>query len=200
MITQSYTTGADISTTTGATKVHASGTKSWSRRFVPTGGNQSIDRRAFETSTGISDDRAVERTDRERATGEIGGGGKLDRNLLNQAIEIIEAIDPIDRVTTDNRLDSLEGLVCELWRSAVSASQYHQLILADAERSIISAARAGEINGVQISAVRGALKELTSTTLSQANSDSIRSTLIDAGFSPLAIVGDLELDKLVDDD
>lgn len=129
--------------------------------------------------------------DRSSDSGNRSGQGRIDRQLLDQAQEILESLIP-DDADILVRLDSLSGIVCELWRSAAKSSQYHRQVLTAVETAVRVATKRASITSEQISAIRQGILDLGLKTLTQAHIDSIASHLLDSGISPLAPLGGLE--------
>jgi len=129
--------------------------------------------------------------DRSSDIGIRPGQGQIDRQLLDQAQEIIENSAPDDAEILV-RLDSLAGIVCELWRSAAKSSQYHRQVLTAIETAVLVATEKASITSEQISAIRQGILDLGLKSLTQAHIESIASHLMDSGISPLAPLGGLE--------
>jgi hypothetical protein len=141
------------------------------------------------TPTSINDAR---RAHRVRGPEDIQSGtGTLDASILDDALGVIESLRSARPDMVLMHLNSLSGLLCELWQSAAKSSTYHRQILSAADSAVLSATVAETVNDRQLSAIRGALTDLGQRTLTQANVDSIASSLIDEQFSPLAILGDM---------
>jgi len=113
----------------------------------------------------------------------------LDRSLLNRANNIIDSLDHRDVVEATVHLESLRGIVLQLWESAATSSQTHQEILAVLESAILSIESPNE---GQLSAFKEAVMDLGNDVLTQAHVDVIRRRFIGEGFSPLALLSELE--------
>jgi len=86
----------------------------------------------------------------------------------------------------------LRGIVLQLWESAANATQFHQEILAALESAVLGVET---LNKNQLSAVREAVMDLGNDVLSEAHLDVIRRKFIAEGFSPLALLSEVENDK-----
>lgn len=115
--------------------------------------------------------------------------GILDQLLLTRAIEIVDSFEGCDVIDAGVNLESLRGIVSQLWNSAVGSSSFHQDILAGLESAILSieAPTPG-----QFSAIREALTDLGQKVLTQAHVEIIRSEFVSRGFSPLALLSNTE--------
>lgn len=113
----------------------------------------------------------------------------LDRSLLNRANNIIDSLDHRDVVESTVHLESLRGIVLQLWEIAATSSQAHQEILAVLESAILSIESPNE---GQLSAFKEAVMDLGNDVLTQAHVDVIRRRFIGEGFSPLALLSELK--------
>ena len=118
--------------------------------------------------------------------------GKLDRSLLNRAKTIIDSFNSDDAIESTINIESLRGIVLQLWESAANATQFHQEILAALESAILGVET---LNNNQLSAVREAIMDLGNDVLAQAHLDVIRRRFIAEGFSPLALLSEIENDN-----
>ncbi|HLB72395.1 MAG TPA: hypothetical protein VJJ98_00095 [Sedimentisphaerales bacterium] len=109
--------------------------------------------------------------------------------LLRRAIEIVDSFEGCDVIDAGVNLESLRGIVSQLWNSAVGSSRFHQDILAGLESAILSieAPTPG-----QLSVIREALTDLGQKLLTQAHVEIIRSEFVSRGFSPLALLSNTE--------
>lgn len=114
--------------------------------------------------------------------------GDLDMSLLERARSIVESFSAGDVMDAAINLESLRGIVLQLWETAMTSSQLHQEILAILESAIISVESLSED---QLSAVQGAISCLRYNTLTQRDVDAIRADFINKGFSPLALLSDI---------
>jgi hypothetical protein len=113
----------------------------------------------------------------------------LDMSLLNRAKSIIDGFNPSDVIESAVNLESLRGIVLQLWESATNASQFHQEILANLESAILSVECPTKS---QLAAFKEAVTDLRSDVLTQAHVNVIRKRFIREGFSPLAILSQIE--------
>jgi len=112
----------------------------------------------------------------------------LDKALLRRAVTVLESFDSHDVVATQLDMDTLRGLVVELWESAQSATQLHQDILALIEEAVLSVS---SLSHAQILALKEGFRDLANPILVQIHVDLIRDRLIAEGFSPLALLSEL---------
>lgn len=117
--------------------------------------------------------------------------GRLDKHLLHRATDIIDSFDSSDRMAYEINLESLRGIVMQLWESATSSTAYHQEILAMLESAVISVDLLSE---GQLSALREAISDLESSPLTHVHVDIIRDRFIEEDFSPLALLSEMEED------
>ncbi len=115
--------------------------------------------------------------------------GSLDNSLLKRAADIIESFKAEDPISAVNDLESLRGIILQLWENAAEATQYHQEILSLLESAMLSVEHPSE---GMLRCFREAILDLQNTVLSQANVDVIRRQFIRQGFSPLALLSDSE--------
>lgn len=113
----------------------------------------------------------------------------LDKSLLLRARDILESFDANDLVQSSVDLESLRGIVVQLWESAANSTQFHQQILAILESAILTIELP---NQEQLSLFREAVIDLGHDVLTQAQVDIIQRQFISKGFSPLALLGDTE--------
>lgn len=116
-------------------------------------------------------------------------GKGLNKSLLVRAKEILESFDANNLVESSVDLESLRGIVLQLWESAINSSQFHQQILAILESAILTIELP---NQEQLSLFREAVIDLGHDLLTQAQVDIIQRQFISRGFSPLALLGDTE--------
>jgi len=115
--------------------------------------------------------------------------GSLDKSLLERAKDIVESLRVNDVMDTAINLDSLRGIVLQLWESATNSTQFHQEILALLESAVISI---DSPNEDQLSVFREAIIDLENDVLAQAHVDVIRRQFIKRGCSPLAVLSEIE--------
>lgn len=115
--------------------------------------------------------------------------GSLDKSLLERAKDVVESLRVNDVMDTAINLDSLRGIVLQLWESATNSTQFHQEILALLESAVISIESP---NKDQLSVFREAIIDLENDVLAQAHVDVIRRQFIKRGFSPLAVLSEIE--------
>jgi hypothetical protein len=115
--------------------------------------------------------------------------GRLDKSLLERAKDIVESLRVNDVMDTAINLDSLRGIILQLWESATNSTQFHQEILAFLETAVISIESPNEN---QLSVFKEAIIDLENDVLAQAHVDIIRSQFIKRGFSPLAVLSEIE--------
>lgn len=113
----------------------------------------------------------------------------LDKSILGRAKSIIESFGDSDVMEVAINLESLRGIVLQLWESATSSSQFHQEILAILESALISVESPNEN---QLSVFREAIADLERDVLAQVHVDVIRGQFIREGFSPLALLSEVE--------
>ena len=117
------------------------------------------------------------------------GNGELDKSLLKRAKSIIDSFNCDDVMEATVYLESLRGIVLQLWESATTTTQFHQEILAILESAILPI---DSPNRTQLSVFREAIMDLGSDVLTQAHVEVIRRQFINEGFSPLALLSEIE--------
>ena len=115
--------------------------------------------------------------------------GGLNKSLLKRAKDIIDSFNHHDVMEATIDLESLKGIVLQLWESATNGTQFHQEILATLESAILSVESPNES---QLSAFKEAVMDLGNDVLTQAHVDVIRRRFISEGFSPLALLTEIE--------
>ncbi len=118
--------------------------------------------------------------------------GGLNKSLLERAKNIIDSFNHHDVMEATINLESLRGIVLQLWESATSGAQFHQEILATLENAILSVESPNES---QLSAFKEAVMDLGNDILTQAHVDVIRGRFVAEGFSPLALLSEVEDDS-----
>lgn len=121
--------------------------------------------------------------------GKAGVARGLDRSLLSRAKDIIGSFNHSDVMDATINLESLRGIVLQLWESARKSTQFHQEILAILEAAILSAESPTD---TQLSVFKEAVTDLANDVLTQAHVDVIRRRFIGEGFSPLAVLTEVE--------
>jgi len=116
----------------------------------------------------------------------------LDKSLLERAKTLLEDYNITDAMQTTIDLGSLRGIVLQLWESAATSTQFHREILALLEAAVISLESPNE---GQLSVLREAVIDLQNDVLAQAHIDVIRRQFINEGFSPLALLSEIENDE-----
>ena len=114
---------------------------------------------------------------------------RLDADLLQK---LSDHLDTLEGADVEEKILAFEGLRCtlaNLWTSCEKAGAFHQHILAQLERSVLSTSSPSP---AQVVAFRQAASDLGSPLLTQSHVDTTRSRLIDEGFSPLALLSQLE--------
>ncbi len=124
------------------------------------------------------------------------GKGKVNTNLLQRAIEIVNGLDTDDAIAYVVDLEALRGIVLELWSTAATSSTYSQELLATLEGALLSVDLP---TPDQVSAFREALRDLRSDVITEAHVDVIRRRFIAAGFSPLGLLTDAQIGNDDDD-
>lgn len=115
--------------------------------------------------------------------------GRLNETLLKRAESIIDGFDCVDPLSATINMESLQGVVFELWESAATSSEYHQDILATLESAILSIDIPNE---AQLSVFREAIRDLRNEVLTAEHVDIIRQQFAVNGFSPLALLDEAE--------
>jgi hypothetical protein len=115
--------------------------------------------------------------------------GGLDNSLLRRAQSILDSFNCDDVMDATINMESLRGFILQLWESATNSSQFHQDILATLESAILSIE---SLNKNQLSAFREGIKDLGNEVLTQDHVDIIRREFIAKGFSPLALLSQIE--------
>ncbi len=143
------------------------------------------------TSSGISSERQPAPWERPPAIPHVGA---IDADLLRQAREIALNLEPEDEFNTQLQLDSLKGLVADMWKSANAAGELYQDVLAILENGVRQAAvLLGTVNMGQAAAFREALTCLGETELVKSYADVLRSEFVQQGFRPLGFAdGDVD--------
>ncbi len=86
-------------------------------------------------------------------------------------------------------LAALASVVFGMWASAVNSSDQHKAILTILEQAVLSATT---LNDAQISALRSALVDLSSEVLTESHVEVTRTSFIDEGFSPMALLSEID--------
>ena len=120
--------------------------------------------------------------------------GAIDGDLLRQASEIASNLEPEDEFNTQLQLDSLKGLVADMWKSADAAGELCQDVLAILENGVRQAALLGTVNMGQAAAFREALTYLGKTALVKTQADVLRSEFVQQGFRALGFA-DSDVDE-----
>lgn len=136
-----------------------------------------------------ADEESLELTMGRPGTQRAAASKGLDRTLLKRAVTILGSFDSEDIVAVQLDMDALRGLVLELWESAESATQDHQDILALIEEAVLSV---DSLTEDQVSVLREGFRDLEKPVLGPVHVDVIRGRLIRQGFSPLALLSELE--------
>lgn len=113
----------------------------------------------------------------------------LDKSLLERAKTTLEDFNINDAMQATIDLGSLRGVVLQLWETAATSTQFHKEILAILEAAVISLESPNE---GQLSVLREAIIDLQNDVLAQAHVDVIRRQFINEGFSPLALISEIE--------
>jgi hypothetical protein len=116
-------------------------------------------------------------------------GRRLDPSLLERAESLMQDIEKATPETAAVTMESLRCVCYELWATAATASQWHQLLLAAIESMVRSL---DQLSPGQASALRGAIKDLSNPSLNSTFLEVARSRLIDEGHNPLAILTTFE--------
>jgi len=116
-------------------------------------------------------------------------GKGLNKPFLERAKSIIDSFKPDDVMDAKVNLEALRGILLQLWNSAASSSQFHQDILATLESAMLTVESPNE---GQLSVFREAIVDLENCVLTQAHVDVIRRLFIGEGFSPLALLSEIE--------
>lgn len=143
------------------------------------------------TSSRISSERQPAPRKRPPAFPHVGA---IDADLLRQAREIALNLEPEDEFNTQLQLDSLKGLVADMWMSAEAAGELCQDVLAILENGVRQAALLGAVNMGQAAAFREALTYLGETALVKTHADVLRSEFVQQGFRALGFA-DSDVDE-----
>lgn len=115
--------------------------------------------------------------------------GGLDKSLLKRAGSIVENFNVSGVMDAAIDLESLRGVLLQLWQSATDSTQFHQEILTILESAVISVESP---TPTQLSAFREAIIDLGRDVLAQVHIDVIRRRFISEGFSPLALLSEIK--------
>lgn len=115
--------------------------------------------------------------------------GGLDKSLLKRARSIVENFNVSGVMDAAIDLESLRGVLLQLWQSATDSTQFHQEILTILESAAISVESP---TPTQLSAFREAIIDLGRDVLAQVHIDVIRRRFISEGFSPLALLSEIK--------
>ena len=115
--------------------------------------------------------------------------GGLDKSLLKRTRNIVENFNVSSVMDAAIDLESLRGVLLQLWQSATDSTQFHQEILAILESAVISVESP---TPTQLSAFREAIIDLERDVLAQVHIDVIRRRFISEGFSPLALLSEIK--------
>lgn len=157
-------------------------------RVIKTSGPSIVDRYGPNETLGAN----MESPPRERialAKERKPWAGGLDKTLLKRAKDIIDGFNHHGVMEAAIDLESLRGIVLQLWESATNGTQFHQEILATLESAILSVESPNES---QLSVFKEAVMDLEMDVLTQAHVDVIRRRFIAEGFSPLALLSEVE--------
>jgi hypothetical protein len=127
------------------------------------------------------------------------GIGRMDSDLVNRALEIIEGLDINDNYENPLGVASLRTIVYQMWKGAAQSSDYHQSILAILERAVLSIEL---LTAETAEAVREAIVDLSNSVLTASHVETLRSRFIDLDFSSLSLLsqlGDSTEDEVVND-
>lgn len=117
------------------------------------------------------------------------GNNRLDKALLKRAQSIIDGFDRDDVMNATINMESLRGVILGLWESAANSTLFNRDILAALESAILSIEIPSED---QLSVFREAINDLESEILTASHVDIIRQRFIANGFSPLALLDEVE--------
>ena len=123
------------------------------------------------------------------AKGKPAAGKGLSKSLLERAKSIIESFKCDDTFDATINFDSLRGIILELWESARESTQFHQQILGILESAILSIEMP---NQKQLLVFREAIVDLGHDVLTPAHVDVIRTQFVNHGFTPLALLSEIE--------
>lgn len=121
--------------------------------------------------------------------GKPAAGKGLSKSLLERAKSIIESFKHDDTFDATINFDSLRGIILELWESARESTQFHQQILGILESAILSIETP---NQEQLFVFREAILDLGHDVLTPAHVDVIRTQFVNHGFTPLALLSEIE--------
>lgn len=116
-------------------------------------------------------------------------GKGLNKSLLDRAKSIVESFKFDDAFDATIDFDSLRGIILELWESARDSTQFHRQILGILESAILSVEIPSQ---EQLSVFREAIIDLGHDVLTTSHVDVIHMQFMNQGFSPLALLSELE--------
>ncbi len=117
---------------------------------------------------------------------------RIDREQLENAIEIVEGIDLDVPDDADLAIASLVSIVGQMWSSATHASQEHQELLAILESALLSRTNETLTPG-HVRVFREVLLDLRREELTAANVEVVQSQFLDEGFGPLSPFTDVDI-------
>jgi len=191
MTVRHVTSGVDEGSLISFNELTFTGTGGSEPRGLKTSGPSIVDRYGPNETLGANMEapaRAKIALAKERKP--VAGG--LDKPLLKRAKNIIDSFNHHDVMEATIDLESLRGIILQLWESATNGTQFHQEILATLENAILSVESPNES---QLSAFKEAVMDLGNDILTQAHVDVIRRRFIAEGFSPLALLSEVEDDS-----
>lgn len=113
---------------------------------------------------------------------------QIDPSLVAKASEIVESICPDDAFETAIALDTLAGMVMEMWKSAALAEGPHQDVLAVLESGVRQSVLKGCVTAEQRDHFRELLSDLSLSPLVGEHAEIARYRSTRVGFGSLAFI------------
>lgn len=191
MTVRHITTGVDESSVGGFNEpTPYTGTSGLEPTGVTASGSLAVGQYSPNETLGANVEAPQRRRPPLAENGKAASGG-LDKSLLERAKTIIDCFNPDDVMDVTINLESLRGIILNLWESATNSTKFHQEILAILESAMLSVESPHEDH---LSVFREAILDIGSDVLTQANAEVIRRRFINTGFSPLALLSEIEDD------
>ncbi len=141
------------------------------------------------TSGGKTGAKGAAPTKADRPTTAIKSKDRIDEQILRRSIDIVASIVIDKPVEMQISLESLSGLVFEMWDSIDESDTIRTDLLAFLQNAVISADRCGQVTEDQLRALAETLNDLGRSQLTKADITFTRERLREVGFGSLAFLG-----------